>query len=87
MHAYTKDWEYFFIFVVAIHAEHEVKDDERSARAKLSAQKLRGPFSGLSFDVYAAAFDKLLPLVRSMDRISLRMAFLHTLPPDMLTKL
>ena len=73
--------------VAAIQAEHEVKDDERSARAKLSAQKLRGPFSGLSFDVHAAAFDKLLPLVRSMDRISLRMAFLHTLPPDMQTKL
>ena len=73
--------------VAAIQAEHEIKDDERSARAKLIAQKLRGPFSALSFDVLVAAFDKLLPLVRSMDRISLRMAFLHTLPPDMQTKL
>jgi hypothetical protein len=73
--------------VAAIQAEHEIKDDERSARAKLGAQKLRGPFSALSFDVHAAASDKLLPLVRSMDRISLRMAFLHTLPSDMQTKL
>ena len=36
--------------VAALQAEHEIKDDERSARAKLIAQKLRGPFSALSFD-------------------------------------
>jgi hypothetical protein len=72
--------------VEAIQAEHQVKDDERLAGDKLFALKLKAPYRMTSFDTHAASFDKLLPLVPTIDRVSLRYAFLSTLPPELKTK-
>ena len=72
--------------VDSIQAEHQVDDDERSARDKLFALKLKAPYLMTSFDTHAASFDKLLPLVPTIDRVSLRYAFLSTLPPELKTK-
>jgi len=75
------------LVIAAIQSEHEVQDDEMSARSRLFALKLRPPYTPNSFDVHAAAFDKLLPLVPTIDRVSLRSSFLFTLPPAMKAKL
>ncbi len=73
--------------VAAIQSEHEVQDDERSASDRLFALKLKPPYLATSFDNHAAALDKILPLVITIDRVSLRSSFLFTLPPAMKTKL